>query len=105
MDWKIVVVIYFFIVFHHNTLFSMFGPTEVFGHETMSENVTVKGLFGTAGVKIAMRISPTQLRGRFCDSRTRSSFLGVLRCRRLAYARLSQAVRRDYSAYSAHKRR
>ena len=21
----------------------MFGPTEVFGHETMSENVTVKG--------------------------------------------------------------
>jgi len=45
-------------------------------------------LFGTAGVKIAMRISPTQLRRRFCDSRTRSSFLGVvLRCRRLAYAR------------------
>ena len=70
------------------------------GHRRPSD-----GLFGTAGVKIATRISPTQLRGRFCDSRMRNSFLGVLRCRRLAYARLSQAVRRDYSAYSAHKRR
>jgi len=28
MDWNLgIIIIYFFIVFHHNTLFSMFGPT------------------------------------------------------------------------------
>ena len=79
------------------------------------------GLFGTAGVKIATRISPTHFRGRFCDSQFISLRFSVhfsafcvagghfsafcIAGGWRAYARLSQAVQRDYSAYSAHKRR
>jgi hypothetical protein len=40
---KVVVTIFFFIVLHYNPFFSMTGPTNVTGYETISKNMVVNG--------------------------------------------------------------
>jgi hypothetical protein len=39
---KVAVKNFFFIILHYNPFFSMTGPTNVIGHETISKNMAVK---------------------------------------------------------------